>query len=65
MRRSCKLPRLKRATNEKIQPLMRVEKIIDETEKRFFQWHGHVKRMKEQPWSRKDLSWQPLGNRRR
>ena len=51
LRRSARKSRMERIKNEHIKEIMGVKEkpdIIDITERKRLQWHGHVKRMQEE-----------------
>lgn len=65
-RRSCRVSRLDRLTNEEIKQRMGVEKdTLDYIEEKCLTWYGHVRRADPSRWIAKVTDWSPVGRRKR
>jgi hypothetical protein len=66
MRRSCRVSRLQRITNEEIKRRINKGKnVIEKMEERRLKWYGHVRRMEDHCWRKKILQWHPPCRRKR
>lgn len=66
MRRSRSVSKLDHVRNEEIKKRMGMEKdIIDEVEKKWLQWYGHMRRMDDDRWPKRIWDWKSFAKRKR